>query len=179
MTYSTGRDRINTLLGELGALAVGPNSPRPSVSTHSVDFGSAEDIRQLFAEISSLHGGKDGPDILVSNAGYGKRIPDIADIPIHDEKVFGDWLLQRWREKDDLIEHYLDNGRFPADEGTSPASDDGSAEPLKGAGYIETEVKPTNPFEFLQIFAPVAAFALLVNVVLKLGGLVLRVLRIR
>lgn len=101
----------------------------------------------------------------------------VKDIPTHDDKLFSEWLLKRWREKDDLLEYYLQNGRFPADEGVSPAVDGG--EPLRGAGWIETEVKPTNPLEFLQIFAPVAAFALIVNVLLKFVAIVLRVLRIQ
>ncbi|KAL1608106.1 hypothetical protein SLS60_003045 [Paraconiothyrium brasiliense] len=101
----------------------------------------------------------------------------IKDIPTHDEKVFGDWLLARFREKDDLIEHYLDNGRFPADAGISPAVN--GANPLKGAGWIETEVRPKNPLEVFQILVPVAAFALVINVFLKFWNLILRVLHVR
>ena len=40
-------------------------------------------MQRLFQSIRDLHG-KDGPDIVVSNAGYGKRIPDIADISIEE-----------------------------------------------------------------------------------------------
>lgn len=101
----------------------------------------------------------------------------IKDIPLADEKQFSDWLLARWREKDDLLEYYIENGRFPADEGTTPAVNAGK--PLKGAGYIETEVRPSNPLEFLQIFLPLAAFALVVNVILKFVYIVLRTLRLR
>lgn len=60
-----------------------PEAPNPVVSTHKVDVGSADDIQRLFASIKVLHG-KDGPDILVSNAGHGRRIPDIADISIDE-----------------------------------------------------------------------------------------------
>ena len=101
----------------------------------------------------------------------------IKDIPTHDEKVFADWLLARWREKDDLIEYYLEHDRFPADEGTSPAVNGGK--PIKGAGHIETEVRPSSPFEVLQIFVPAAAFALVVNVVVKFVGMMLRILRLK
>lgn len=38
-------------------------------------------MERLFASIRALHG-QDGPDILVSNAGYGRRVPDIADITV-------------------------------------------------------------------------------------------------
>lgn len=46
-------------------------------------MASADDIQRLFAEMSAQHG-QDGPDILVSNAGYGKRIPSILDIPLDE-----------------------------------------------------------------------------------------------
>lgn len=98
------------------------------------------------------------------------------DIPTN-EKEFGDWLLTRWREKDDLLEYYQQNGRFPADEGITPNANGGK--PLKGAGWIETEVKPKIPLEFLQIFIPPAALALVINVILKFLNMTLRILRIR
>lgn len=44
-------------------------------------MSSEDDIRRLFDEIQKEHN-QSGPDILVSNAGYGKRIPQIVDIPI-------------------------------------------------------------------------------------------------
>lgn len=46
-------------------------------------MASADDIQRIFAEIRSQHG-QDGPDILVSNAGHGRRIPDIVDIPVDE-----------------------------------------------------------------------------------------------
>ena len=101
----------------------------------------------------------------------------IKDIPTHDDKVFSDWLLARWREKDDLLEHYLDNGRFPADSGTSPAVN--GAKPLQGAGWIETEVRPKNPFEVVQLLIPMAALALVINVILKLSNMFLRLVKLR
>ncbi|KAF2114906.1 acyltransferase-domain-containing protein [Lophiotrema nucula] len=101
----------------------------------------------------------------------------IKDIPLDDAKEFEAWLLKRWREKDDLLEHYVQNGRFPADEGTSPAIN--GAKPLKGAGHIETEVRTQNPFEFLQIFVPTATLVLLINLLFKFIDVVLRTLRIR
>lgn len=102
----------------------------------------------------------------------------IADIPTHEEAAFAAWLLARWREKDDLIEHYLEHGRFPADAGVDSVAEEG-AEPRRGAGWIETEVRSKNPLEVFLILVPVAAFALVVNVCLKVGGMVLRVLRVR
>ena len=99
------------------------------------------------------------------------------DIPSNDEKAFSAWLLERWREKDDLLEHYLTYGDFPADEGTTPSLN--GAKPLKGAGVIETEVRPQTPLEFLKIIIPPAAFGLVVNVILKFVNMVLRILHLK
>ena len=46
-------------------------------------MASELDIGRLFEEIKKEHS-QSGPDILVSNAGYGKRIPQITDIPISE-----------------------------------------------------------------------------------------------
>jgi lysocardiolipin and lysophospholipid acyltransferase len=101
----------------------------------------------------------------------------IADIPTGDEKAFTDWLLARYREKDDLLQYFVENQRFPADDGVTQNVNGG--EPLKGAGWIETEVRPTKSFEWAQIFVPTAALLLLVNVVVKMSNIVLRILRVR
>ncbi|KAF1851172.1 acyltransferase-domain-containing protein [Cucurbitaria berberidis CBS 394.84] len=101
----------------------------------------------------------------------------VADIPTHDEKVFSDWLLARWREKDDLLQYFVENQRFPADEGVTPNVNGGK--PLEGAGWIETEVRPVNWYEWLQIFVPFTALALVINVILKMANIVLKVLRVK
>lgn len=93
------------------------------------------------------------------------------DIPLDDPKAFEQWLLQRWREKDDLLEYYLEHNRFPADKGAQ----------INGGknGYIETEVKTANPLEFMQIFVPSAALALVINVIVKFLRMVLSIFRLR
>ncbi|KAF2819098.1 acyltransferase-domain-containing protein [Ophiobolus disseminans] len=101
----------------------------------------------------------------------------LADMPLGDEKAFGDWLLARWREKDDLLQYYVENNRFPADEGVSPSV--GGGKEIKGAGWIETEVRPVKPLEWLQIFVPAAALALVVNVFVKMLDIVLKTMRVR
>jgi lysocardiolipin and lysophospholipid acyltransferase len=81
-----------------------------------------------------------------------------------DAKEFDNWLQARWREKDDLLEYYANHNRFPADEEIEHIeikNGAGIKEPKKGCGYIETHVKPKNPFEFLTIFAPVGAALLI------------------
>lgn len=86
LTYSSSEDKILALEDELWSLRGKPGQDDPNgplISTHKVDVTSADDLRRLFKSIRELHG-KDGPDILVSNAGHGKRIPDIADISIDE-----------------------------------------------------------------------------------------------
>ena len=45
------------------------------ISIHQVDVGVVDGISNLFKEIQEQH--KTHVDILVSNAGYGKRIVDV------------------------------------------------------------------------------------------------------
>jgi lysocardiolipin and lysophospholipid acyltransferase len=97
----------------------------------------------------------------------------IADIPTHDDKIFSDWLLARWREKDDLLQYFVEHQRFPADEGLTPNVNGGA--PLKGAGWLETEVKPVKWYEWFQILVPAAALGLVINVFIKIAGIATRV----
>lgn len=100
----------------------------------------------------------------------------IDSIPLSSEKDFSDWLTDRWREKDDLLQYYLENNRFPADTDTGL---DEHGNEVKGAGWIETEVRPKRWTEWLQVLVPLGALSLLVNVVVKMAGMVARVLRVR
>lgn len=71
----------------------------------------------------------------------------------------------------------MDHQRFPADAGESPSVNGGA--PLKGAGWIETEVRPARWWEWVQIFVPVAALLLVGNVVWKVVAILLRVGRVK
>ncbi|KAI1636177.1 hypothetical protein F4809DRAFT_641735 [Biscogniauxia mediterranea] len=59
------------------------HSGQQIISSHCVDTGSAEAIEKLFEAIREKHG-QAGPDILVSNAGYGKRYPGISDVSLEE-----------------------------------------------------------------------------------------------
>lgn len=52
------------------------------ISIHKVDVGSADDIETMFQQIDTEHGHR--PDILISNAGHGKRIPNIWDCSLEE-----------------------------------------------------------------------------------------------
>jgi 3-oxoacyl-[acyl-carrier protein] reductase len=48
------------------------------ISTHQVDVGCPDQIEAMFEQIDTYHGHR--PDILISNARYGKRITQVWDI---------------------------------------------------------------------------------------------------
>lgn len=79
LTYSKNKAKVDSLIAELQP-ASAPLEQK--ISVHSVDMASAEDMAKLFQDITQEHG--HGPDILISNAGYGVRIPNIVDIPIEE-----------------------------------------------------------------------------------------------
>ena len=68
LTYSTNSSSIEALAAQLrdGPLRI---------STHQVDMAFPEQIEALWAEIKAEH--QTEVDILVSNAGHGKRIQDV------------------------------------------------------------------------------------------------------
>ena len=78
-------------------------------------------------------------------------------IPVDDPKKFELWLRLRWREKDKFIDHYLKHGEFPSDTGSNHNF---KGELVHGAGHIEAEIRPKYWYEFLQVFAPIGVFAL-------------------
>ena len=54
------------------------------------------------------------------------------------------------------MEGYARNGRFPADEGHDSEGAPGVGM-IKGAGFIETEVKLAHWYELLQVFSVLGA----------------------
>jgi len=96
----------------------------------------------------------------------------MSSIPMDNTKEFEKWVLQRWVEKDQLLEYFVQTGRFPADDEEGPSVD--GSQKIKGVGYIETEVRTKNPLEFLQIFLPLGALLLVLNVVWKIWRMFIR-----
>ena len=108
---------------------------------------------------------------------YWRRIA-VSSIPIDDSQKFDLWLRNQWQEKEELLEYFAQNGRFPADdgcdsEGEHAVNGQAGAQVRKGAGFIETEVKLTHWYEVGQIFVALAAFALVFNVLAKLWNLII------
>ena len=77
LTYSSNLQSTETLRTDLHT-----KYPSLRISIHKVDLSSAPQITSLFEEIDTQHGQR--PDILISNAGYGKRITNIWDISLED-----------------------------------------------------------------------------------------------
>lgn len=110
---------------------------------------------------------------------YWRRFA-VSEIPINDPKVFDEWLLERWREKDRLLEGYLQKGRFPAHDGEDETSNGAiSSQKVDGKGYIETEIKAKNPLEFLRIYVPTAALYFIIRLVVQFWNFLLVIIGIR
>ncbi|KAI0541330.1 3-oxoacyl-reductase [Xylaria digitata] len=71
---------VEDLVQELLSKRVHENQ---KVTAYQLDTGDAAALKKLFQDIKKDHG-QDGPDILVSNAGYGKRFPGILDVSIEE-----------------------------------------------------------------------------------------------
>lgn len=82
-----------------------------------------------------------------------------SDIPFDNDEQFNRWLVNRWREKDYLLEYYYKFGNFPSqDPAKALLSVEGKATP-KHAKAISTSVKGGGWDEFLSIFGPVTTAA--------------------
>ncbi|CAG8276417.1 unnamed protein product [Penicillium salamii] len=79
LTYSTNLASMNTIVAEIQSANAGKSL---RISIHQVDVGSGDQIQAMFRDIDANHGQR--PDILVSNAGYGKRIPDVSEISLEE-----------------------------------------------------------------------------------------------
>jgi 3-oxoacyl-[acyl-carrier protein] reductase len=77
LTYSTNKANLDQLVEEINPQAAGR-----TISSHQCDVGKEGDLQRLFDEVKGQHG--QHPDILVVNAGYGKRVSNILEIDIEE-----------------------------------------------------------------------------------------------
>lgn len=77
LTYSTNKASVDSLVADIQPQAEGRR-----ISSHQCDVGKEEDLNRLFDEVQKEHG--QHPDILVVNAGYGKRVSHILDISLEE-----------------------------------------------------------------------------------------------
>ncbi|KAI9739295.1 MAG: hypothetical protein M1834_007508 [Cirrosporium novae-zelandiae] len=78
LTCSSHPEKLETLVSELKKVS----KKDLRISTHKADLASVEEIQRLLEEVKEEHA--QSVDILISNAGYGKRIRDISDIPLEE-----------------------------------------------------------------------------------------------
>lgn len=77
LTYSTNQHAVEELVAQLEKEyhEVRPENGFPIITIHQADLASADRTIRLYDDIRKKHGRP--IDILISNAGYGRRIPDI------------------------------------------------------------------------------------------------------
>ncbi|KAK3074059.1 hypothetical protein LTR53_003838 [Teratosphaeriaceae sp. CCFEE 6253] len=83
----------------------------------------------------------------------------ISDIPVDNTEAFGRWLLNRWREKDYILEYFYKFNCFPACDAMSALQAVEGKKPPQHAKAISTEVKGGGRDEFLGIFGPITTAA--------------------
>lgn len=77
VTYNSNKAPLDALVNELQQQDSGRK-----ISTHQCDVVNEVDLNRLYAELTQQHG--QGADIVVVNAGYGKRVSNILDISIEE-----------------------------------------------------------------------------------------------
>nr|OQO25285.1 hypothetical protein B0A51_07069 [Rachicladosporium sp. CCFEE 5018] len=77
LTYSTNASSLQDLVSSLQS-----QSSSLRVTSHQCDVAKDADLARLFDEIKAQH--SQHPDILIANAGYGKRVSNILDIAIEE-----------------------------------------------------------------------------------------------
>lgn len=90
----------------------------------------------------------------------------VADIPLDDQKAFDEWLRARWAEKDELMDHYFETGRFPSDLAGSIEAKNATEEQKVAisGGYVESYVRLHHWAELIQIFIVLLGLAILCRV---------------
>jgi 3-oxoacyl-[acyl-carrier protein] reductase len=77
LTYGTNKSSLDQLVSGLQS-----TSTEVKISSHQCDVSKEADMSRLFDEIKQQHG--QHPDILVANAGYGKRVSNILEISLEE-----------------------------------------------------------------------------------------------
>lgn len=77
LTYNSNKAPLDELIRDLQA----QDSSR-KISSHQVNVEKDADLTRLYAEMEQQHG--QGADMLVVNAGYGKRVSSILDLSIEE-----------------------------------------------------------------------------------------------
>lgn len=84
LTYASNRDSLEVLVKELQPTTNGASNLTKSqrFTIHKADLASPEETSKLCEDAQQEHGR--AVNILISNAGYGKRIRDVSEIPLSE-----------------------------------------------------------------------------------------------
>lgn len=95
---------------------------------------------------------------------YWRRFA-MSSIPLDDPQSFDRWMRQRWIEKDDLLESFMQHGHFPTAPTLSSSQVDGQGDEgvTHPADYIETEVRQKHWWEIGQLLFGLLAAVILVR----------------
>jgi 3-oxoacyl-[acyl-carrier protein] reductase len=77
LTYSTNKTSLSELVTDLYA-----SKGDRQISSHQCDVAKEGDLQRLFDDIKESHGKH--PDIVVANAGYGRRVSNILDLDLDE-----------------------------------------------------------------------------------------------
>lgn len=82
LTYSSNREPLEALIKELEVAGPAESKSTRRFTIHKADLASPEETTGLCEQVQKEHGR--AVDILISNAGYGKRIKDVSEIPLSE-----------------------------------------------------------------------------------------------
>lgn len=96
---------------------------------------------------------------------YWRRFA-ISDIPLDNQEDFEAWLYQRWAEKDELLQQFIETGKFPPfeydAESNGVADIDGQNEKASlRPAYIESEMRLGHWAEAGKVLVVLIALGLL------------------
>ena len=91
----------------------------------------------------------------------------VSKIPLEDQKDFEAWLIERWSEKDQLMDEYFETGRFPSELAGSVKADgaEKGQQIAAEAGFVESYARVHHWRELGLIFVVLLSVACVCKVV--------------
>ncbi|KAJ5334302.1 hypothetical protein MYU51_004909 [Penicillium brevicompactum] len=85
----------------------------------------------------------------------------VSKIPLEDQKEFEAWLIERWSEKDQLMDEYFETGRFPSELAGSIKADgtENGQQIAAEAGFVESYARVHHWSELGLIFVVLLSVA--------------------
>jgi hypothetical protein len=85
----------------------------------------------------------------------------VSKIPLDDQKEFEAWLIERWAEKDQLMDEFFETSRFPSELAGSIKADhaENGQQVAAEAGFVESIVRVHHWSELGLIFVVLLSVA--------------------